>query len=657
MAGQDVEGLITQAQEALKNGDVQRARSLVKEILATDQRNSRGWLLATYLTNEAAQQRKFLDNAKKIAPDDPEVLRRERELFPRKAHGVFTPDPIQPQPVPGATAPRPAAPDTDHIPTLSDGVVLRVVSRSIAFRPWAIAAGSVVAVVLVLLLLNVLFQNQTQNAPSAVVLRLYPTLQTGDNAALANLFTDEVRTLCANDFVRCLQVPVNDFQSYSISGENLSTSAAIERLTIHYKGNAGDRCQDFLVLNTNQGWRIQKDMGGGIVPCTTQMATLPGQSGNTVATSIVIQPSKAFTATFDATQLGVVQTTTALAQTQNAMFIAPTLTATFLAPGFTQTALVSKQNSLNTAIAATATQSVVLITQTAQWVGLATGTPVAQTQIAASLTQAAADFKATLKGTLVAAKNILGHSGTSIVVLNADGSNLKSLNAIGIDPIWSPDGKLIAYTNREHQSSIHMMLADGSNNKELPINDAPFGTGWATWSSDGTKLILEGGIRLTGRGLFVASLDGKSVVRLISTDDDYPGGWTTSSPDGKQILYTKDDQLWVVPATGGISRSLIKQPGARAALWSSDGKQIVFDAGDDRERGIYMMNADGSNLRRITPKNVYVALPTWSPDNTKIAALCYGVQGNHLCVMNADGTSLIHITADGGFDGRISWTK
>ncbi len=648
MANQNVEGLLMQAREAIKSGDVQRARGLVREILAADQQNVQTWVLATYLTNDPAQQRKFLDNAKKIAPDDKEVRRRERELFPPKPHGVFTPDPIQPPPTSSAPVRPPMVAQSDHIPTLADGVDLRPVSRTLGYLPWLAGAGGIVAIIVILLVFNAVSQNQIQNSPSGVVLRLYPALQAGDNAMLANLFTDDVKALCANDFVTCLHAPVNNFQSYSIAGENLSASTAVVRLTIHYKGNAGDRCQDFQLLNTNQGWRIEKDMGG-IISCSSQMAALPGQNGNIAVTSVAMQPSLALTTTLDATQIGVVQTTTALAQTQNAMVVAPTLTATFLAPGFTQTALVGKQNSLNTAIAATSTQAVVLVTQTAQWVGSATGTPVAQTQIAASTLQAAAAYKAALKGTLVVAQNIQGHS--TIVVLNADGSNLKPLNVVGNDPVWSPDGKQIAYTNREHQSSIHVMLADGSNDKEVPFSDAPFGTNWATWSADGSKLLVEGGTRIGLHAVFVSGVNGAKVSQIL--DDSHSGGWTSWSPDGKQILYAKDDQIWIVPTSGGTPRSLAKQPGARAAMWSPDGKQIAFDAGDDRDRGIYVMNADGSNLKRITAKNVYVALPTWSPDNTKIGALC----NDKLCVMNSDGSNLINITTDGGFTGRISWTK
>ncbi len=228
MANQDVEGLLMQAREAIKSGDVQRARGLVREILAADQQNVQTWVLATYLTNDPAQQRKFLDNAKKIAPDDKEVRRRERELFPPKPHGVFTPDPVQP-PIPKEPARPPMVAQNEHIPTLADGIDLHPVSRTLGYLPWLAGAGGIVAIIVLLLVFNAVSQNQIQNSPREVVLRLYPALQAGDNATLSNLFTDDVRTLCANDFVSCFTVPINDFQSYSISSENRSTSVAVVR--------------------------------------------------------------------------------------------------------------------------------------------------------------------------------------------------------------------------------------------------------------------------------------------------------------------------------------------------------------------------------------------------------------------------------------------
>jgi Tol biopolymer transport system component len=62
--------------------------------------------------------------------------------------------------------------------------------------------------------------------------------------------------------------------------------------------------------------------------------------------------------------------------------------------------------------------------------------------------------------------------------------------------------------------------------------------------------------------------------------------------------------------------------------WSPDGTKIAFtrvigDADRDGNFDIYVMNADGSNPRRLTTDPAsHDNDPSWSPDGTKIAFLC-----------------------------------
>lgn len=644
MAKQQVDALLVQASEAMTSGDTQRARALIKEILALDQQNAAAWLIATYLTNDPAQQRRFLDNAKKFAPESQDVRRRERQLFPPIAKGVFTPDPVQPS-LP-ESFPKSRTTAGDHIPILADGVELSPISRSLAYLPWIMSVAGLMAAFLIIVSINTLFQNRLENTPSAIVLRLYPAVQARDNAALANILADEPKLLCGSDLVNCIQVSTELFANYVISGATLSPDgqSALVNLIIQFKGNQESRCQSFLVVNTNQGWRIQKDMSGGLVTCSPQRTA-----------AVAIQPTLLSAATLDGTQQSIFQTSTKLSQTQNAMILAPTLTATFIAPMLTQTALLNRQNELNTAIAATATQGVILQTQTAEWVGEFTSTPFAKTQLAARATITAASYQSALQGTIVAAQNVKGQ--VTIMLFSANGSNITSLNRTGLDPIWSPDGRRIAYSKRTGGSALHIMNADGTNDIEITIPDAPLGNGWATWLPNGEHLLVEGEIRLALHALFLTSLDGKTITRLLNQDQSYYGSWTTISPDGKEVLYVSDDQLWVMSIAGGVPKALVKQIGARAPVWSRDGKHIVFDAGNDMNRGIYVADANGSNLKRITPPELYVALPTWSPNGSQIAALCYdnSVRNYKVCILNADGTNLTVVTKDGGFEGRISW--
>ncbi|MYB93360.1 hypothetical protein F4054_08750 [Candidatus Poribacteria bacterium] len=55
------------------------------------------------------------------------------------------------------------------------------------------------------------------------------------------------------------------------------------------------------------------------------------------------------------------------------------------------------------------------------------------------------------------------------------------------------------------------------------------------------------------------------------------------------------------------------------AVWSTTGEQILFESDRDGIRDLYLMNADGSNVRRVFRKAIYRADPTWAPDGKQIA--------------------------------------
>ncbi len=362
MTTQNVELLLVQANEALKNGDIQRARGLVKDALALDQHNAQAWLLATHLTNDSRQQRKFIDNAKKIAPDDIDVRRRERQLFPPVAKGVFTPDPVQPQPQPTATNAPPlprgtAHPVSDHIPTLADAVNYRRIYRPLAYIPLAAMGVCIVFFGLVVVVFGSVVQNQLDNSPSAIVLRFYPAVKAKDNTVLANLLDDEPKALCGSDLASCFRVPIDQFDSYSITTSILSSDrqSATVSLVVHYKGNAEDHCQNFLVVNNGSGWRIRKDMGIGLVPCSVLAASLatpigqPAQrstGSGEIAQATQFAAQTAIQATAFGSLGGINQTLAAGEETRDAALAMQAAHATQTAVVPTQTAM-AVQNKLD----------------------------------------------------------------------------------------------------------------------------------------------------------------------------------------------------------------------------------------------------------------------------------------------------------------------
>jgi TolB protein len=175
--------------------------------------------------------------------------------------------------------------------------------------------------------------------------------------------------------------------------------------------------------------------------------------------------------------------------------------------------------------------------------------------------------------------------------------------------------------------------------------------------------------RAEGYQIFTMNGTGAEVTQI--TDSPEWGAWDLSirlSPDGSRILFMACDDvlfcdLWIVNADGtGLTRLTDDGTGGIHADWSPDGTKIAFQ----KRRltlqecdshlsgcGIDVINADGTGRVELSP---FGSGPDWSPDGTRIV-----FAGKHpdsefsgLWVMNSDGTGLTQLTDFGGWWPRWS---
>ncbi len=130
----------------------------------------------------------------------------------------------------------------------------------------------------------------------------------------------------------------------------------------------------------------------------------------------------------------------------------------------------------------------------------------------------------------------------------------------------------------------------------------------------------------------------------------------TVSIDAK-IVFTVGDDIFVMNDDGSRRRRLTQNTTAfdNYPRWSPDGTQIAFtrymDKGKRQTSGeLFLMNADGTDLQRLTHNNVTDASPSWSPDGTQI--VFDSTRSGHWEVYIIDvATGVVTQLTSGGRDG------
>jgi Tol biopolymer transport system component len=321
------------------------------------------------------------------------------------------------------------------------------------------------------------------------------------------------------------------------------------------------------------------------------------------------------------------------------------------------------------------------------------GAPMIAVVVAAAVAGAAPGAEATFPGkrgpiAFERLINLKDQESMQIFSVARPGAEARRLTSggNGFSPDYSPDGRRIAFDRRfggERPEAIFTMGADGSAPVRVATSctaDPCLGDAIPAWSPDGTRLVFERAFgpivkdNAAGLDLMTANADGTAEQLLLhfrSLDgvgkEPHDAQW---SPDGTRIAVNflnikakprNGSAIHVLDADGSDPRRITPMRlNAGNPDWSPDGKRIVFNSSYEGQAAveIYTVRPDGSGLRRLRrePKEAFSFDPVWSPDGRRIAF----VRGTldtlpHIWTMKANGKGLRQLTHGPKPDFRPDW--
>ena len=274
-------------------------------------------------------------------------------------------------------------------------------------------------------------------------------------------------------------------------------------------------------------------------------------------------------------------------------------------------------------------------------------------------------------------------TGTSRKVLTDSGSGSPEAIAAMVDRAFSPKPaaaavaraprtsvgrrSLIAFvTDRDGPDAIgnlgnqeiYTMNPDGTDQRRLTNEKSPDEA--PAFPPDG-KHIAFMSQRAGGFEIFVMNANGSEQRQLTHFTELGRGAVApTWSPDGKRIAFSTripPIAIYVINADGTDARKVSDDGGgASNPAWSPDGRKIAFNSRRSGKAQIYVMDANGGNVCRLTTGDAVDRMPAWSPDGKLIAFESDRDGEGKIFVMNADGSNAHRVSAQPGADSHPWWS-
>lgn len=111
-----------------------------------------------------------------------------------------------------------------------------------------------------------------------------------------------------------------------------------------------------------------------------------------------------------------------------------------------------------------------------------------------------------------------------------------------------------------------------------------------------------------------------------------------------RIAFSQKGRIATAMADGTMAAFLTKGPGDYSPVWSPDGSKLAFvAAGVGGRSGLFVISADGKEERQVAPAAALHSQPSWSPDNRRLVFHDTVKERQGIYIVNADGAELKRI--------------
>ncbi len=217
-------------------------------------------------------------------------------------------------------------------------------------------------------------------------------------------------------------------------------------------------------------------------------------------------------------------------------------------------------------------------------------------------------------------------------------TRLTFYTGISAEPVWSPDGKVIAFnSNRGGRLNLYEKAADGTGSTTpLVVDNA--NEFFANWSSDGRYLVYQ---RLAGRSsrleLWVLPLFGNRKPFPLLRDKQFGVSEPALSPNDRWLAYVSSESghpdVYIVPFLHGSGKWVVSTGGGAWPRWRRDGKELFYLGLDNKimsaeiaEQGAGLAIGKVQALFQANPATLLGWVYDVSADGKKFVVVSQGAQ-------------------------------